>query len=494
MKRHQKHTLWLQRKFLNSNSFEQAQALHEIEDYDKAKEHYEKAAELHQLSETWSYLASNFFAWAKMDEAESLSRNEKTELSQQMFQKALEQFKGARDSINKKIKEISSDEEKELVFKLLKSTDVRISFCEARILIEASKALNKRGKHLQSSKIFAEAGEKVEEILEKDETKIERKELELIAVLCRAWEKMALAEGKKSANIFLEAAELFDNVGNLCSYEKTSLWALGNSSFCRGLAAGINYQKRLDLSEHVKAKRLMNTAATNYRQAGFSNASEQVKATQRLFDAYVYINQAEGEPDPGKSMKYYSMAEKVLQLSKDSFMKAKESEKIVLVQRILESVREEKVLAISLNEVMQAPIVASTTSSFPVITPTSEVSVGLESFEHANVQANIISHVKEVKVGESFCLSVEFVNAGREPALLLRVDNFIPSGFVVVKKPEIYRLEKTTLNMKGKQLGPLKLVEVKLTLQPSKKGQYNLNPLVHYLYCWVVFLKSMLLC
>jgi hypothetical protein len=76
---------------------------------------------------------------------------------------------------------------------------------------------------------------------------------------------------------------------------------------------------------------------------------------------------------------------------------------------------------------------------------------------------------------------VEFVNVGREPALLLRVDDFVPRDFMVVKKPEIYRIEESCLNMKGKQLAPLKLVEVKLTLQPSKKGRYQLNPEVHYL-------------
>jgi KaiC/GvpD/RAD55 family RecA-like ATPase len=35
--------------------------------------------------------------------------------------------------------------------------------------------------------------------------------------------------------------------------------------------------------------------------------------------------------------------------------------------------------------------------------------------------------------------------------------------------------------MKGKQIAPLKLVEAKLVLQPSKKGVYQLKPKVHYL-------------
>ena len=39
-------------------------------------------------------------------------------------------------------------------------------------------------------------------------------------------------------------------------------------------------------------------------------------------------------------------------------------------------------------------------------------------------------------------------NAGEEPALLTRVEEFIPKVFFVVKNPEIYRLEKNCLNMK----------------------------------------------
>jgi KaiC/GvpD/RAD55 family RecA-like ATPase len=256
---------------------------------------------------------------------------------------------------------------------------------------------------------------------------------------------------------------------------------LGNSSFCKGLAAGIEYQSSADLTEHSKAKSLLKSAANSYLQAGFKQASEYAKATQRLLDAYAFMNQAENELNQEKRTKQYQMAENLLQIAAGSFTNAKQPEKTTQVQEILVNVKEEKALAISLSHVMQAPIIASSTRSFSALTPTSESSVGLEKFEHANIQANLVTQAKEVKVGESFCLSVEFVNAGREPALLMRVDDFVPSDFIVVKKPEIYRIEDTCLNMKGKQIAPLKLVEVKLTLQPSKKGDYSLNPKVHYL-------------
>jgi KaiC/GvpD/RAD55 family RecA-like ATPase len=463
------------------SEIEQARYSHTIEDYEEAKQHYEKAANFHESSSSWNYLTSNYFAWAKMEEAEGYSRKENTPQAKQRFQKAFEQFCNAQESFKQKLEEITTSEEKEMTKKLFEATELRRKYCRARILMEEAKLLDREGKYLQSSRSYGRAAQEIGSIVDKMDVEAERKELEYIAILCRAWEKMANAEETTSSESYLKAAVLFEQAKNHCYTKKASLWALGNSNFCRGLAAGLQYKTSLDLADHAKAKGYIKTASNDYLQAGFKNASEYAKATQRLFDAYVIMNQAEGEINQEKRAKQYQMAENLLQIAAGSFMKAKQPEKTAQVQEILANVREEKALAISLSQVMQAPSIASTTQSFTAPTPTSETSIGLESFEHANVQANLVTHVKEVKVGESFCLSIEFVNAGREPALLMRVDDFVPSNFVVVKKPEIYRIEESCLNMKGKQLAPLKLVEVKLTLQPSKKGQYQLNPKVHYL-------------
>jgi len=463
------------------SQIEQARYNHSIENYSKAKEYYEKSAKLHELSELWSYLAPNYSAWARVEEAEDFSRNEQTKMAKQTFNKALEQLSIAQESIKQKKSETNARDEKEVAQKLFEASGLRQKYCEARILMENAKLLEREGSYLQSSKKYGEAAQKISAISENTDVEAERKELIYISILCRAWEKMALAEETTSSESYLEAAELFEQAKNHCYTQKGSLWALGNSNFCRGLAAGVKYQTGLDLGEHAKAKSFMKSASTHYEKAGFKAASEYARATQRLFDAYLFMNQAESESDTEKRVKQYQLTENLLQLAANSFTKAKQPEKTSQVKQILENVKEEKQLAISFNDVLQAPTIASSTSAFSAPTSSSEVSVGLESFEHANVQANLVAGLKEVKVGESFCLSVEFVNAGREPALLMQVDNFVPSDFVVVKKPEIYRLEDTTLNMKGKQLAPLKLVEVKLTLQPSKKGKYNLNPRVQYL-------------
>jgi KaiC/GvpD/RAD55 family RecA-like ATPase len=463
------------------SEIEQARYCHSIEDYEEAQQHYKKAAKVHESTSSWNYLAPNYFAWSYMEKAESLSRNEETQQAEQLFQEALEQFRRAKESIKQKIDEITSADEKEMTQKLFEASDLRQKYCEARIVMEEAKLLDRKGKYLQSSRKYGEAAQKIDAIVEKMDVEAERKELKYVGILCQAWGNMANAEETTSSESYLEAADLFEQAKDYCYTRKASLWALGNSNFCRGLAAGAEYQTRLDIEKHNEAKGYIKNAAMNYLKAGYKNASEYAKATQRLFDAYAVINQAENELDQEKRAKHYQMAENLLQIAAGSFLKAKQPEKTAQVQEILSNVREEKALAVSLSQVMRAPAIASTTQSFAAPTPTSEASVGLESFEHANVQANLVAGLKEVKVGESFCLSVEFVNAGREPALLLRVDDFVPSDFVVVKKPEIYRIENTTLNMKGKQITPLKLVEAKLVLQPLKKGQYRLNPRVHYL-------------
>ena len=474
---YRQHSLYMQAW----SQIEQAKASHSIEAYEEARQNYEQAAKLHKSTSSWSYLAPNYFAWANMEEAESLSRKESTEQAKQTFHEALQNFSFAEKSIKQKLEVTTASEEKEMMERLLKASDLRQKYCQARILLEEAKLLDRDGEHLQSSKKYREAAQNISSIVDKVDNEPERKELEYVAILGRAWEKMTNAEEATSAESYVEAAELFEEAKNYCYTRKASLWVLGNSNFCKGLAAGARYQTDLELDEHNRAKGYIKNAATNYLKAGYKNASEYAKATQRLFDAYLFMNQAEVEADQEKRAKHYQMAENLLQIAAGSFMKAKQPEKTKQVQEILSNVKEEKALAVSLSQIMKAPSIASTTQSFAAPTPTGETSVGLESFEHANVQANMIVAKREVNVGESFCLSVEFVNAGREPALLMRVEEFVPSDFIVVKKPEIYRIEDTCLNMKGKQLAPLKLVEVKLTLQPSKKGKYQLNPKVYYL-------------
>jgi len=138
-------------------------------------------------------------------------------------------------------------------------------------------------------------------------------------------------------------------------------------------------------------------------------------------------------------------------------------------------------LAFSLSKILHTPSIVSTTTSFTTPTPNQENPVGLERFENANIQANIITRQNELKVGDTFDLEMELVNAGKGSALLIKVAEIIPQNFDLIEKPEKYRVEDSYLNMKGKRLDPLKTEELKLVLKPKAQGTFQLKPKILYI-------------
>ena len=104
----------------------------------------------------------------------------------------------------------------------------------------------------------------------------------------------------------------------------------------------------MDLKENEVAKHFIKDASASYFEAGFKDASEYAKGTQRLFDAYAFMNQAENELDQEKRAKKYQLVENILKIAVGSFMKAKQPEKTAQVQNILTNVKQEKALAVTL--------------------------------------------------------------------------------------------------------------------------------------------------
>jgi tetratricopeptide (TPR) repeat protein len=364
---------------------------------------------------------------------------------------------------------------------VVKATDLRHDYCKARIAIEEAKILDKKGDHYFSSEKYVSAVETFEKLSQSLESEQEQREIRFIATLSRAWQKMTLAEAESSPTLYAEASQLFEEAKDFSPNEKTIMLVLGHSRFCRALEAGTRFSDTRNPAMHGIAIQHLASAANYYVKADFQNASEYAKATKLLFDAYLHMDNAEKENDPEKKAKLYAMAEKVLQTSAGSYTKAEHPEKMEQVLKLLEKVKEERELATSLTEVLHAPAIISTTKAFTTPTPTSEEAVGSERFEHADIQANIITRQKELRVGENLDLEIELVNAGKSPALLIKVTEIIPQNFELTEKPENYRVEDSYINMKGKRLDPLKTEEVKLVLKPKTQGTFSLKPKVLYL-------------
>ena len=463
------------------SEIEKARHHHERQEYGLAEEHFENAANLHKSLKQWSYLAPNYFAWAQVEHAEELSRKDQSEEALQAFEHAARLFEETEKTIRDKLAKIEDPDEKQMATQMVNATDSRREYCLARIAIEEAKILDKKGDHYASSEKYCSAAETLQKIAQAAESEQDKKEFRLITILSQAWAKMTGAEAEGSPDLYLEASQLFEEAKEFSPNEKAKMLALGHSRFCRALEAGTKFADTGNAELYKIAIQQLESAAKHYVRAGFQNASEYAKATELLLDAYMHTDNAKVESDPEKKARLYMMAEKVLQTSAGSFMKAEHPEKREQVLRLLEKVKEERELALSLSEVLHAPSIVSTTSAFTTPTPNQENAVGLEKFENANVQANLVTHQKQLKVGENLDLEIELINAGKSSAQLIKITEVIPTGFELAEKPEIYRVEDSYLNMKGKRLDPLKTEEVRLTIKPKAQGEFFLKPTILYL-------------
>jgi KaiC/GvpD/RAD55 family RecA-like ATPase len=462
------------------SEIEKARRSHITEEHDKAKEHYKKAASLHESTRRWSHLSNNYYAWARLENGIDLSRKEHTEEARDQFQQAADLFREAEKTVQAKLGEIEDADERTALTNMVKVSEIRLTYCLGRISLEEARILDQKGDHTLSSIKYGLAAKAFKTIAADAPSEHERKELQFITYLCKGWEKMALAEAEASPDLYSEAAQLFQEAKRESTSEKAKRLALGHSRFAKALEAGARFEDTRDLALYSNASQHLESAASHYVKAGFTSASEFVKGTQRLFDAYVYVDNAKRETDPEKKARYYLMAERVLQASVNSYSDAKHPEKSEEAQRLLATIREERELATSLSEVFRGPIMHAGEDTFSTPTMTQEKPVGLERFEHAEVEANITPSRQHVKIGEDINLKIDIANAGKGPALLTRIEDVFPAGSRLVTKPASYPLEGNSLSLKGKRLPPLKTEEITLGFKPKDEGAFILKPTIFY--------------
>ncbi len=463
------------------SEIEKAKHHHERQDYGSAKEFYERAASLHKSTREWSFLTPNYSALAQLENGEDLSRKEGGQEAIQAFDQANRLFNETRTMLQAELSKIENVDKKQMVASLVKGAELRRDYCMGRIALEEAKLLDRKGDYSSSSQKYGQAAETFEKVTRNLDIEQVRMEVKLIATVSRAWQMMVKAEAEASPELFMEASKLFEEVRELSPNEKAKSLALGHSRFCRALDAGTRFADSGDPSMHTAAIQHLESASKYYLKAGFQDASEYAEATELLFDAYLHMDEAKKEKDHERKTKLYAMTEKVLQASAESFLKAQHPAKSQEALRLLEKVKRERELTMSLAEVLHAPAFVSATTAFSAPTPARERPVGLERFEYADVQASLITRQKSLKVGDDLNLEIELVNAGKGPAQLVKVEELIPEGFELTGKPEPYRVEDSYLNMKGRRLDPLKTEEVKLVLRPKVQGQFTLKPRILYL-------------
>ena len=474
---YQDHALYMQAW----SEIELAKYHHARQDSSSALEHYEKAAQLHQSTRRWQHLAHNYQAWARLEAAESLSKNEKSSEASAAFADAANLFRESMDSVQAALSTTDDPEQRKMAAELVGAADARIEYSRARAIIEEARLLDKNGEEFASSEKYGAAVAMLQKTLQCLKSEQDRKEIHLILTLSKAWQLMVRAEAESVPDLYEDASALFEEAKDLTPGDKAKLLALGHSRFCKALKAGAKFVDTRDTVLHSEATKHLEGAASCYLKAGFKDASEHAKASKLLFDGYVQMDKANREEDTDKKARLFAVAEKILDASASSYDKAGQRGKREQVLRLLEKVKEEKELAVSLTEVLKAPDIISNTTVLSSPSPTHEVAVGLDRFEHADIHATMIVRPRDLKIGEDLDIEIELVNAGNRPAQLTKLDEAVPKGFDVVKEPEKYRIEDSYLNLRGRRLDALKTEDVKLVLKPTVQGHFTLKPRIMYL-------------
>jgi tetratricopeptide (TPR) repeat protein len=479
-------TLPLRSFYLDHASYMQAWSLiekakhnHIEEEYSQSKAYYEKAANICKELKPWSYLAPNYSAWASLEHGEDLSRKEKIKEATLAFQQAAELFSKARASLEAAIPKMESSDEKAQAIVLSKASEARLEYCQGRMLLEEARMYDKEGNPTLSAEKYSQATKVFEKVAKALDEESERKELHLTINFCQAWEKMKLAEQRVTPALFMESSKLFEKTKQYTTKEKTSLLAMGNSALCKALEAAARYEASRDLKHYITAKQNMEGAANYYLKAGYEKASTWINANETLLDAYVYMSKAETEIVHDEKIQQFQLAEKYLERSAQLYEKAGYTGKRDEALKALAKVKEKRQFALSLNEAFRPPTITSSTTVFSAPASTKEEAVGLDRFEHANIQA-YLSAPAEATLGEEFEVRMDLANVAKEMGLLVRIDELIPSAFEVARDLSPYLMEGKSLNTRGRQLPPQKVESLTISLKATQIGNFQLCPQVIY--------------
>jgi hypothetical protein len=451
------------------------------DEYALEKEFFEKAVRILMSSERWRYLSPNYLAWARLAEAENHSRDEKCEKAIELFQESSSLFSSAKKSIEDGIGSIGVIDEVNMAAELMIASELRRDYCLGRAALEEAKILDRRGEPAASSRRYGAAAQIFVKIVDAMKSEPERREIRPLHSLCVAWQKMTQAEAEASPDLYLEASAFFEEAREQSPNEKTRLLTMGHASFCRALGAGIRYEVTREEQFHQELVLHIGSATDFYVRAGFETALDYSKATQRLFEAYQYMDRARVEADPGEKAKYFTMAERLLGISADAFQRAGHPAKRDEIERILRSLRQDREIAVSLSKILDTPGISSSTESFRAPTPRHEYPAGLEVFEHADIRAKMFLTSGTIMTGAEFELEFELHNPGKASASLVRIENLIPGDLEAIIASGYYRYDGENLDLRGKRIGPLGTLEITLKATPLSKGEYTLSPRVVFL-------------
>jgi hypothetical protein len=453
---------------------ERARLSHRDEQYSQAADEYAKSASTLKQTRIWNALAEHYEGCSLLEEGEALSRQENEVKAVDSFSQAADHYEAGIKTLEAGLKQATGVEADELR-NWLKLTQARMKYAKARADLEKARLLDGKGEKSTSLANYRKASETFKELIPESQNEQGRREIETLIYFCDAWAKMKEAEAKASPDLYTNAADLFEKAEKASEKERSDQLALANAAICRALAAGTRFRRGRDPQLYSTIKRELETAADYYQEGGFTKAASWTRATQRLFDALLYLGDAEAEKEARKKAELYHLAEQHLQLAAKIYGEAGFTGKRDEAQRHLERAREEKAILLTPLEVLAENPTVSAGAASPV-SLLRDQALGAERYESANVVGNLSLHQRDVNVGSDLSLELEIANVGKTTAMLMKLENLAPEGFEIQHEKTPLHVENGFINMKGKRLEYLKTDQVKIALKALRKGAYKLRP------------------
>jgi len=466
---------------------EKAISSHLEDNYMAAAQSYERAKNILENSKTFTDFATHYEGWFYLEQAENLSRNDSvTDIRQSIakFLDAAKLFSRTSEEIARKISLNWYGTDLEKIHLIATASSFRHDYCLARVQIEEARLHYREGLRLQGINGYTTALNLFEKLSAKSKSVSEVKELKAIVLSCKAWSKTLEAETYASAELFDEAAQFFLKARDLMLGHKTSLVSEGNSRYCTAFKSLLEYKRGSNIVDYISAKSSLEEAATAYSNAGFHRPVGWIKATERMIDAYVYINSALKESNPEIRAKNYAAAEKLLNMAIEIFETEGYASRKTEIDSLRQKMKEEKELALSLNEIFTAPSILSSTESFNVPRQAQNESFGNPERLQSRVQI-AINAPKEFLLGEIFEVNIDLINVSRERVLLHRIEEFIPEKFQLLNEETSsrdYDIDKNSVRGRlifaGKSISPLGVRSVRLKLRALEASVLKvfLNP------------------
>ncbi|MFX1279689.1 MAG: nitrilase-related carbon-nitrogen hydrolase [Promethearchaeota archaeon] len=383
------------------NLIENAKAAHKKEYHIEAKRFYERACEILKILPKYKYEALYYLSWALLESSEHESKKENHKEAIQKYQSTIGSFEETIETLEGALTKSSSKIENERIEKLEKVANVRINYCSARINLERARILQKQNEHLSAAENFALSATKFRDICTLFKIEREKKELEAIYYLCRAWEGMELAENYQEPERFLEASQLFLKTSNLFTDSKLKLLASGNSFVCLALESGCRFDESANMENKMesykKVKIMLRNASRSYEKGGFINGADWALGTSTYFDALWYLIKMDEELDLEKKKQQLEIGVKYLKSAADMFEKSGYRErKEEIYEKLIRIEKEEKILYSALNAISNPVISRSTVGIVAPACPIeTSLSPKLSEINQLTVEARDLSEITE---------------------------------------------------------------------------------------------------